>query len=403
MPTERLHLTDSLLLKFDARVLGVSTHQGARSLILDRTAFYPEAGGQLGDRGVIVRDEGTQVAIRDVQVDETGVVHHLVEGDASVPEGTLVRGTVNEAHRRDSMSQHTAQHMLSRAFFDAAGLETVSARLGSETSTIDLRSPTLDREVVAKVEQRVNEAVLEDRPVRVLFPTPSELAQLQLSKAPTVDRDIRVIEIDGFDAMPCGGTHCQRTGQVGPIVVTGQERYKGLTRVTFLAGLRSLRHFRASDTLLRDVTSALTCTSSELLTVVARLKDDAKGRAQALGRARAELARFLAQRLLAESPTGDGPRWIFVDREDEDIDALRALSSALAESPDVVAVVSSVAKGSTDRLIVIDRGASTSVDAGKWFKALAAAHAGRGGGRAEHAEGRIPATADWSAVRQQVR
>ena len=398
MSTERLHLTDSLLLEFDARVVASGLHGTVPALVLDRTAFYPEAGGQLGDRGLL-RIGGRDITVRDVQVDDAGVVHHLLEAPVAGLEAAVAQGVVDERHRRDSMSQHTAQHMLSRAFFDAAGFETVSARLGSETSTIDLKASSIDRDVVARVEQRVNEAVLEDRPVHVLFPTPDELPALRLSKAPTVDRDIRVIAIDRFDAMPCGGTHCQRTGQVGPVHVLGLEKYKGLTRLSFVAGLRALNHFRATDALVRSVTATLTCTPAELAAVVARLKDDGKTKAQALGHVRAELARLLARQKLSETPPeATGTTWIFVERDGEDVEALRAFSSALASRADVVAVLTSRLPESTDRIVVVDRGASASADASKWLKSQTSTVGGRGGGRPEHAEGRLPVSADWAAI-----
>lgn len=399
MPTERLHLTDSLLLTFEGRVVGPSTFEGKPSLMLDRTAFYAEAGGQLGDRGVL-KAVGQIVSVRDVQVDDEGIVHHLVEGDL-LPPGTVVEGVIEERHRRDSMSQHTGQHMLSKAFFDVAQLETVSARLGSADSTIDLGTPGLSADVIAAAVKRVNDAVLEDRPVRVLFPTADELTAMKLRKKPTVDRGIRIIEVDGFDLTPCGGTHCQRTGQVGPLVVTGTEKYKGLTRVSFLAGSRTLRYFQGVDSLVRELATGLTCNPSEIGSSMGRLKEELKTKAQLLGTVRAELARELARGIHAQTPAdAAGTTWVFLEREGDDIEMLRLLGAALAARSDVVAVVSSVSRDSTDRLVVIDRGATATVDGGKWLKALTTAHGGRGGGRPEHAEGKVPAAVDWAAVKK---
>jgi alanyl-tRNA synthetase len=398
MPNERLHLKDSLLLQFNAQVTAVGAFQDKPSLQLDRTAFYAEAGGQRPDRGTLhLRD--LTIAVRDVQLDDAGVVHHLVD---VVPEnvvGQVVHGTVDEIHRRDQMSQHTGQHMLSRAFFDVAGLETVSARLGSETSTIDLKIGALGREVIESAVRRVNDAVLEDRPVRILFPSQEELAALQLRKAVTVDHDIRVIEVEGFDLTPCGGTHCLRTGQVGPVVVTAQEKYKGATRITFLAGQRALRYWQSLETSAKDASAALTVTPPEMVDAIARLKEELETRSQQLGHARAELARRQAQELLDSHPANPGGNtWIFVDLHTEDIDVLRTLAAALAQRADVVAVTSSIPAGSTDRLVVAHRGAAATADTGKWFKSLAALAGGRGGGRPEHAEGKIPAGADWGQL-----
>jgi alanyl-tRNA synthetase len=396
MPTERLHLTDSLLLAFEARVIGPSAYEGKPTLVLDRTAFYAEAGGQLGDRGVLTA-VGHSVAVHDVQVDDAGVVHHFIDGE--LPVGAVVSGTIDERHRRDSMSQHTGQHMLSKAFFDVGGLETVSARLGSETSTIDLKTPGLGADVIAQAVQRVNDAVLEDREIRVLFPSTDELAAMTLRKQPTVTEGIRIIEVANFDLTPCGGTHCHRTGQVGPVIVTGTEKYKGLTRVSFVAGARALRYLQGMDALVRDLGAALTCNPSEIAASIGRLREEVKTKAQLLGAVRAELARELVRGVLDRTPVdASGTTWLFLERDGEDIEMLRLLGSALAARADVVAVVSSVTRDSPDRLVVIDRGSVATVDGGKWLKALTTAHGGRGGGRPEHAEGKVPATVDWASV-----
>lgn len=402
MPTVRLHLTDSLLLRFDAHVAAVATFQEKPSILLDRTAFYAEAGGQRPDRGTIMVGDQA-IAVRDVQIDDAGVVHHLVDAAPMSIVGQPVHGTIDEAHRRDQMSQHTGQHMLSRAFFDVAGLETVSARLGSETSTIDLKTGALGRDVIEAAQRRVNDAVLEDRPVRILFPTPEELMALRLRKAVTVDRDIRVIEVEGFDFTPCGGTHCERTGQVGPVVVSAQEKYKGATRITFLAGQRALRHWQFLETCAKDASTALTVTPAEMVEAIGRLKEEVKGKSQLLGHLRAELARRQAKDILDSHPPDEsGNTWIFVNLEGEDIEVLRTLAAALAQRTDVVAVTSSVPAGTTDRLVVAHRGAAATTDTGKWFKALAASAGGRGGGRPEHAEGKIPAAVDWEQFREQI-
>ena len=155
MPTERLHLTDSLLLRFEARVLKAAEWNGAPSVLLDRTAFYAEGGGQLGDQGVL-HWEGGELTVTDVQISDAGEVHHILSQPApGAIVGLVVRGAIDEQRRRDFMSQHTGQHMLSRALLDVAGAETVSSRLGSETSTIDLSLPSIDDAVLARAEELV--------------------------------------------------------------------------------------------------------------------------------------------------------------------------------------------------------------------------------------------------------
>jgi alanyl-tRNA synthetase len=403
MATERLHLRDSFLLDFTANVVRSDSFAGRPSIVLDRSAFYAEAGGQQSDRGTLVMND-REVRVVDVQLTDDGEVHHILEREESWNSGATVRGRIDRAWRTEQMSQHTAQHMLSRAFHDRFGYETISARLGSEISTIDLTAPSLSQEQVNAIEDVVNAAVLDDREIRILFPTAEELARLPLVSAPKVDKDIRVIEVDGFDAMPCGGTHCARTGQVGPVRILGQEKYKGLTRLTFIAGKRALDRARADDELLRALSATLTCARTELVTVAERTRSDVKTLSQALGSTRAELMGFVASQLLAShSVDSSGSTLVPIVRESADIETLRALAAALTKRPDVIALAATKDTSSGDWLVVAERGASSRFDAGRWFKSATQTHGGRGGGRPEHAEGRFPSAVAWETLVASVR
>jgi alanyl-tRNA synthetase len=297
------------------------------------------------------------------------------------------------------MSQHTGQHMLSRALLDVAGAETVSSRLGATASTIDLRGDRLTDADLARAEDLVNDAVLDDRPVHALFPTADELAKLPLRRDPKVDREVRVIQVEGFDFSPCGGTHCTRTGQVGPVRITGVERHKGGWRVTFLAGRRAILDHRAKDGVLAELARSFTCGPLDVGVAVAKLRADLKARADQLAAARGELVAQLAERALAaRAPDPSGTTPIVVARVGDDVETLRALAARLAARPDVVALVASRERAGGDWLVVVERGAGASLDAGAWMKRVAAAHGGRGGGKAERAEGRLPAVVDFASV-----
>src|SRR4051812_44429584 len=217
MPTTLLYHRDPLLLSFDAKVAGVS----GDVVILEETAFYPEAGGQMADRGVLA---GRKIV--DVQVDDAGVVQHKLEAGAAVSVGDIVHGDVDKARRKQFMALHTAQHMLSRALIDEAGAETVSARLGESVCTVDVDAPMVSDAKLAKAEALTNSVVDDDLPIRSWFPSADELRALPLRRQPKVSENVRVVEVKGFDVSPCGGTHCVTTAQIGLVRVTGVEKYK---------------------------------------------------------------------------------------------------------------------------------------------------------------------------------
>ena len=394
MPTERLFLADSLLFEFDARVVAV---QGS-AVVLDRTAMYPEGGGQLADRGDL-RWSGGKGQVIDVQIDDAGVVRHVLEeAPLGLAVGASLSGRVDERWRRERMSQHTGQHMLSAAVLEISRAETVSSRLGKEASTLDLSVEKLSDRELAQAEDAVNDAVLEDRTVRLLLPTPEELARLPLRRAPKVTENVRLVEIDGFDLSPCGGTHCVRTGQVGTLRITGTERYKGGTRVTFLTGWHALADYRAKDGALRELARGFSCGPLDVPANVGKLRTELETRMKDAGAARGELVALLSERILAaHPPDASGTTRIVVARSGADVGSARALAGALGRRPDVVAIVVAVASEG-DSTVVVERGTSATFDAGGWLKGRLAELGGRGGGRPERAEGRLPAGVDPSSL-----
>jgi alanyl-tRNA synthetase len=394
MPTEKLYWADPFAMTFDARGARAGNFNDRPSLVLPRTAFYPEAGGQLADTGELrVGDRALRVA--DVQVDDDGTIHHLLEGEAGWDGGddaTLeIHGTVDLARRRDHMAQHTAQHALSRALLDVAKAETVSARLGATACTIDVDLATVGDGLLGRAEDLVNAIVTDDVVVRSHFPSPEELAKMPLRRTPKVTENIRVIEIDRFDFTPCGGTHCTRTGQIGLVRVVGTERYKGKTRVTFHAGLRALADARTKDAVLGALARDLTCGLLDVGNGVAKLRKDLEVAREVLGSTRGELLELLAQQVLAAHPPDpSGATIVALVRPKDDLGMLRALAGRLTARPDVVAICAATDPDGGDLAIVVQKGASAPFDCGAWLKSKALATGGRGGGRPERAEGRLP-------------
>ncbi len=406
MPTEKLFWLDPFATTFDVTGARIAAYEDKASVVLDKTVFYAEAGGQLADTGALELD-GQPFAVSDVQVDDDGVIHHLVDGAGaarlSLSSSTAVKGRIEPARRRDHMAQHTAQHMLSRALLDEARAETVSSRLGANVCTIDVSRATIPDAELARAEAAVNAAIQSDVVVRAFFPSESELKALPLRRAPKVATGIRIIDIDGFDVSPCGGTHCTRTGQVGLVRIVGTEKYKGMTRVTFHAANRALDDMRSKERALSDLARELTCGALDVGNAVAKLRADMKARLDALSAVRGELVAFLsAQALAAHPPDASGTTRVVVVRTADDIGMLRALAARIASRPDVVAFCASAgepgAAGERDLMVVVQRGSATTFDCGGWFKTAATTVGGRGGGRPERAEGKLPENTSLSVL-----
>jgi alanyl-tRNA synthetase len=373
--TERLYYRDPYLREFDATLLDTVSYEGQTALILDRTAFYPSSGGQPHDVGSFHDVRVLEV----VDVDEAKILHVVDRA----PSTTSLHGTIDWTRRFDHMQQHTGQHVLSAAFDRLLAARTESFHLGTEESTIDLAREVTPAEI-ARAEQEANRIVWEDRPVAIRFASADEAASLGLRKESKREGTLRLIEVEGFDLSACGGTHVARTGGIGMIVVSGTERFKGGSRVTFLCGGRALQGFRA----LRDVVGAsvrvMSVVPGELPGAIERLQGEGKELRRQLKDVQLRLAVHEAD-ALADAATLIGPfKFVGATLPGWDVNAIKTIASRVIERPThVVVLLSEPAPAS----IVIARSADVALDSGSILKHVIAKHGGKGGGRAELAQG----------------
>jgi len=295
--TERLYYSDSHLIEFEARVVDVTERvSGWTALVLNRTAFYPTGGGQPSDTGTL---DGLRV-VECIDDGDRGVLH-VVQGVTPAVDA-IVRGRVDWRRRLDHMQQHTGQHVLSAAFVRTIDVATVSFHLGAETSTIDLAREVTAAEI-ARGETEANRVVWEDRPVTVRFVSAEEAAQLPLRKTPVRTGSLRLVDIADFDLSACGGTHVARTGMIGVIAVSGWERFKGATRISFVCGGRALAAFRAQRDALANATRVVSVSSAELAPALERLQQDARAQGRALKRLQESLAKYRGAELRGTAET----------------------------------------------------------------------------------------------------
>jgi alanyl-tRNA synthetase len=266
-------------------------HEGRPAVVLDRTAFYAESGGQPWDTGRL--DVAGVLAV----IESEGAVLHVLDRPL---EAERVHGIVDEGRRRDHRQQHHGQHLLSRAFVDTARARTVSFHLGTEVSTIDLDRPVGEAEARA-AEALANRVVREARPVTVRVVSRADARALGVEAAEEIGDEVRLVEAQGFDLQPCGGTHPRCTADVGCILVLDHERYKAGSRVRFVCGDRALDTVHRRNLVLTELAGLLS-SPLEGLAVAARRALDSLSAADA--RARDLLDRALdgeARRLLAET------------------------------------------------------------------------------------------------------
>jgi len=399
--TERLYYSDPYLKEFDARLVAVRDVDGRSGVVLDRTAFYPSSGGQPFDTGTI---GGARVV--DVIDGEDGAIVHVVDGvvDVSVPGHPgleIVTGRIDWVRRFDHMQQHTGQHVLSAAIDHVCGVRTESFHLGAVSSTIDLaRELTLAE--IAESEDLANAVVWEDRPVAIRFVDAEDTAALQLRKESARTGTLRIIDVEGFDASACGGTHVGRTGAIGIIAISGWERLRGGTRLEFRCGSRALRAHR----MLRDTAAAsgrlLSTSSDELPQAIERLQEDGRELRRRVKDLESRLAGYEADAVAARAVDVHGVRLVAEAVPDADMNAIKTIAQGVAARPGHVAVLLTATSPAS---VIIARAPDVQVDAARILKQLMTHFGGKGGGRPELAQGGgLMARADEivASARQQV-
>ena len=260
--TIRLYNQDSELLAFSAVVTGCEEKKGQYIVTLDRTAFFPEGGGQGADHGVL-----GGVNVLDVQ-EAGGEVLHTTDAPLSV--GAEVEGHVDAQRRLDMMQQHSGEHIFSGLVCSLFGYDNVGFHIGSEAVTMDFNGP-LTEEDVRRVERLANEIVWKNVPVETLLPNKAELEEMHYRSKKALEGEVRIVRIDGADICACCGTHVKRTGSVGQIKVLGFMKYKSGVRVSILCGRRALEEENVLLDQVKGIGNLLSCKQHEALKSVERL------------------------------------------------------------------------------------------------------------------------------------
>jgi alanyl-tRNA synthetase len=365
-----------------ARILEIRPLGDTVGVILDRTIFYPEGGGQSADRGTI-----NGVPLADVREQDGEILHILGPQGGRLSPGP-VELRLDHIRRRDFTVHHTAQHLLSGTILRLTGAPTVSMHLGDEVCTIDVDAPVLSPETLVTVEETVQDAVEEDAPVCIHLCPPENIGDFPLRKVPPRgEAVIRVVEIRGHDFSPCCGTHLGSTGGIGLLRLLGAEKYKGMTRLSFIAGRRALRDSRMlranGETISRALKVPVADTGQGVLALLDRmnqLERDLKAREE-------ENAEYRAARLLREGgylekgQAGELIKFVFPDLGMEEV--LRIARAAQRLSGAVVAAAS-VRDAKFAALASPGAG-----DLRVLGKALAV-HGGRGGGSPGFFQGAFP-------------
>ena len=371
--TRKLYYEDAYIKDFVAEVISVEPCDRGYDVVLDKTAFFPEEGGQSADTGKIGDANVIHVYERD------GVVHHITDKAPSIGEKPCV---INFDDRFVKMQCHTAEHILCGIIHRLFGLDNVGFHLGDDEVVFDV-SGVLDREQLDRVEKLANEAVFANWPIETIFPTPDELSNINYRAKLDINDGVRLVRIGEVDTCACCAPHVSYTGEIGLIKILDFMKHRGGTRIWMVAGSRALMDYRARYENIKAISGMLSTPQLETADTLKSYMAENDVMRAALKQARLRIAELEAEKI---EPT-DGSAVFYLP--DFSIPELIAFSNVANKRIEKLTVALSGADGDYKYVI-----SSNTTDLRQMSKEINTALGGRGGGRSEMIQGSFSATLD---------
>ena len=369
METEKLYYQDPFLRDFTATVLSCEEAKGAYQVVLDRTSFYPEGGGQPADHGTL-----GHARVMDVH-EKNGVIFHTC--DKPVEIGETVTGMIDWARRFDHMQQHSGEHIISGILCADHHCDNVGFHLGADTVTIDYNAD-ITWEQALDAERRANQVIWADRAVEIAYPSPEALAALDYRSKKELSGKVRIVTFPEADCCACCGTHVLRAGQVGLVKVLSCQKFREGVRIEILCGGRALRYLGAVYEQARAVGQRLSVKPQSTLAAVERLEAD-------LAASRARVAALEEQVFAAIAGEHAGRGDVLLLQPAMRPDSVRRLADAVAQRCGGLAAVFAGEDGQFAYALVRADGQDISALVRELNKTLR----GRGGGRNGFAQGSV--------------
>ncbi len=369
--------------QFAAAVLDTSVRKdGCLDVILDRTLFFPEEGGQTPDRG-----ELGGFPVIDVQIRGDIITHTLkIPSDSAAPaQGERIEGTIDWEHRFSNMQNHTGEHIISGLIHNIYGFDNIGFHLSDNTCTLD-QNGQLDDAQIAQIEQKANEAVWRNLPVTAEYPAPELLETLAYRSKIDLTDGVRIVTIPGVDVCACCAPHVAFTGEIGLIKITHVLRYNGGMRLTIVCGARALAEMQEKQTQVEICSRLMNSEQNKIADAVQRLLDEASQRKYELTGLEMRIADLLFEQVSGE----DKNAWIF----EEKLSTItqRNLCNRLCASRSGTC---GVFVGNDEKGYSYIIGASTAGgDAREANTLLRTELSARGGGKPEMVQGSVKASAD---------
>lgn len=263
--TEKLFYENSNIQSFEAEVLACEKQEDYYEIVLDKTAFFPEGGGQSSDRGFL-----NGIPVSDAR-EKHGIVYHITS--QPIHPGTPVSGEIDFKERFSKMQQHTGEHIISGIVHRRFGWHNVGFHLGSEIVTMDFDG-ALNADELADIEYQANEIAFSNRKVEISYPAKEDLEKLEYRSKIEIEGQVRIVTIPGVDVCACCAPHVNYTGEIGMIKIVDAQKYKGGTRVSMLCGFRALHDYRTKERNINQISVVLSAKPDLSAEAVLRQKEE---------------------------------------------------------------------------------------------------------------------------------
>ncbi len=263
--TEKLYDLDAYGHEFTATVLRCEEDKKGFKVVLDKTFFFPEEGGQTPDTGTVNGIEVVHVSIKD------DVITHYLSQPFEV--GTVVTGKVDFDRRFLKMQMHSAEHIFSGLVNSTFGYNNVGFHLSDNSATMDYDGKFSYEDALA-LERKVNEIIVSGRKITAVYPSKEELAALSYRSKKELSGPVRIVTVDGVDVCACCAPHVRNTSEIGIFKITSWENYKSGVRINYLAGFRAIEDYERKLSDLREISRTLSFKQGDELAGVIKLSKD---------------------------------------------------------------------------------------------------------------------------------
>ena len=367
--TEKLFYEDSHMKAFTATVISCEPVGERYKAVLDRTAFFPEGGGQYADTGTL-----NDIEVYDVK-EKDGIIYHYINGELF--SGTEVTGSINWDKRFSKMQQHTAEHIVSGLIHKRFGYNNVGFHLADTYCTLDLDGP-LTKAELREIEFEANKAVFANVPIEILYPSKSEEKELEYRSKIEIEDQIRIVRIPGYDVCACCAPHVHTTGEIGLIKFIQSQNYKGGVRITMVSGDRAFWDYCRKEESIKEIMSSLAAKEELVSEAVQHLKDENSALKQKLYAMQMESVKKLAESIMIEEAV-----CVFADQL-EGTAPRELMNQILARGAQICAVFFGDEKNGFKYVI-----GSALYDVRNLCKALNGTFQGRGGGKPDMVQGSL--------------